>query len=87
MQRSADKFLQQTADYKALSENTLDQILALTRHTEYGRRCGLDGPNPRKVFETLPTTTYRNYAAYIERMAAGEENVLTSDHIIYFSTT
>ncbi len=87
MLRSADKFLQQTADYKALSENTLDQILALTRHTEYGRRCGLDGPNPRKVFETLPTTTYRNYAAYIERMAAGEENVLTSDPIIYFSTT
>jgi len=87
MLRSADKFLKQTAQYKALSENTLDQLLAMSRKTEYGRRCGLDGPDPRKVFKTLPTTTYRNYASYIERMAAGEKNVLTGDPIIYFSTT
>jgi len=87
MLRSADKFLQQTSQYQALSENTLDQILALSRKTEYGRRCGLDGSAPRKVFETLPTTTYENYASYIDRMAAGEKNVLSGDPIIYFSTT
>ena len=87
MLRSAEKFLRQTKQYQAISEKTLDQILALSRKTEFGRRCGLDGPEPRKVFETLPTTTYENYATYIERQAAGEQNVLTGEPIIYFSTT
>ena len=87
MLRSADKFMRQTAQYRELSEKTLDQLLALSRKTEYGRRCGLDGKAPRKVFETLPTTTYSNYAAYVDRMAAGEQNVLSGDPVIYFSTT
>jgi hypothetical protein len=87
MRRSADKFLAQAENYQAVSEKTLDQLLALSCKTEFGRRCGLDGPARRKVFETLPTTTYRNYASYIERMAAGEQNVLSSEPIIYFSTT
>jgi hypothetical protein len=87
MGRSADKFMKQTGRFAATSNNSLDQILALTRGTEYGRRCGLDGPAPHKIFETLPTTTYTDYAPYIERMAAGEQNVLSSDPVIYFSTT
>ncbi|MFQ5634440.1 MAG: GH3 auxin-responsive promoter family protein, partial [Gammaproteobacteria bacterium] len=34
-----------------------------------------------------PTTTYADYAPYIERLAAGEQNVLSGEPVIYFSTT
>jgi hypothetical protein len=87
MGRSADKFMKQTGRFAAASQESLDKILAMSRGTEYGRRCGLDGAAPQKVFETLPTTTYSDYAPYIERMAAGEQNVLCTDPIIFFSTT
>jgi len=87
MLKSADNFIQQTAHYKALSEKTLEHLLALSSGTEFGRRCGLDGPARRTVFESLPTTTYSDYEPYIERLAAGEQKVLSGDPIIYFSTT
>jgi hypothetical protein len=87
MQRSADRFMAQTASYRALSEQSLDRILALNGATEYGRRCGLDRSSPRQAFEKLPITTYADYAPYIERIAAGEQNVLSREPVIYFSTT
>jgi hypothetical protein len=87
MRRTADKFMADTAHYAAASTRTLDRILALNGSTEYGRRCGLDGPNPREVFERLPLTTYADYSAYVERTAAGEQNVLSGEPVIYFSTT
>lgn len=87
MQRSADAFIAQTARYDAVSSQTLDRILALNGGTEYGRRHGLDGPAPRKVFERLPVTTYADYAPYVERTAAGEQNLLSGEPVVYFSTT
>ncbi len=77
----------ETASYAAASTRTLDRILALNGSTEYGRRRGLDGPNPRQVFDRLPVTTYADYSAYIERTAAGEQNLLSGEPVIYFSTT
>jgi hypothetical protein len=87
MRRRADKFMAETASYAAASTRTLDRILALNGSTEYGRRRGLDGPNPRQVFDRLPVTTYADYSAYIEGTAAGEQNLLSGEPVIYFSTT
>jgi hypothetical protein len=60
MGRSADKFMKQTGRFAAASQESLDKILAMSRGTEYGRRCGLDGAAPQKVFETssLPTPSF-----------------------------
>jgi len=87
MRRSADKFMAQTAQYEAVSHERLDKILALNRHTEFARRCGLDTADQRRVFESLPVTTYADYAPLIERTAAGEENLLSGEPITYFSNT
>jgi hypothetical protein len=87
MRRSADRFMSQTAQFQALSERTLDRILTQNRGTEFARRCGLDTRAPRRVFETLPVTTYPDYAPYIERIAAGEQNLLSGDSVVYFSNT
>jgi len=87
MRRTADRFMADTAHYAAASTRTLDRILALNGRTEFARSRGLDGPNPRQVFEKLPLTTYADYSAYVERTAAGEQNVLSGEPVIYFSTT
>ncbi|TFG85399.1 MAG: GH3 auxin-responsive promoter family protein [Chromatiales bacterium] len=87
LQRLASTFMAQTDQYAAISSQTLDRILALNGRTEYGRRCGLDGANPRRVFEKLPLSTYADYAPYIERLAAGEQNLLSSQPLVYFAST
>ena len=87
MVRSADKFIRQTVQFETSSRDMLKQILTLNRGTEFARRCGLDGPNPQRVFESLPTTTYADYEPYIERLANGEQNVLCGEPVVYFSTT
>jgi len=87
MQRSADKFMRETAHFRRSSEKTLRRILALNGKTAFGRDHGLDGKSARRVFETLPTTIYADYAPYIERIAAGEQNVLTAEPVVYFATT
>ena len=87
LQRLANTFMAQTDQYAALSSQTLDRLLALNGHTEYGRRCGLDAANPRRVFDKLPLSTYADYAPYIERLAAGEQNLLSSQRPVYFAST
>ena len=83
--RLANTFMEKTTDYAALNSRTLERILALNRTTEYGRRCGLDRVNPRRAFDKLPLSTYADYVPYIERLAAGEQNLLSSQPLVYFA--
>lgn len=87
LRRSADRFMRETAQFRASSEATLDQILALNANTAFSRDRGLNGPTPRQVFDALPTTTYADYVPYVERIAAGEQNVMTAEPVIFFSMT
>jgi hypothetical protein len=87
MQRSASKFMKQTARFEAVSQRTLDGILAQNRRTEFARQCGLDTRARRRVFETLPVTTYADYAPYIERTAAGERHLMSGGTVVYFANT
>lgn len=77
----------QAANYAAVSHQTLDKILRLNRKTEFSRHLGLDAPSRRKVFESLPVTKYADYAPYIKRTAAGEQNLLSGDPVVFFSNT
>ena len=87
MRRSADRFITQTAKFDTISKRALDRILWLNRRTEFARRCGLDTRARRQVFESLPVTTYADYAPYIARLAAGEQHLLSGDAVVYFSNT
>ncbi len=87
MERSADQVLRRAQNFKAVTRQTLNEILTLNKGSEYARRCGLDVPDPLPVFEKLPTTDYADYQPYIERIAAGEQNVLCGEPVVYFSTT
>ncbi|MFQ5635226.1 MAG: GH3 auxin-responsive promoter family protein, partial [Gammaproteobacteria bacterium] len=87
MARSAERFIGQTGQFEALSRKTLNRILSMNRRTAFARSRGLDGRSRRRVFETLPVTNYSDYAPYIDRTAAGEQNLLSGDSVVYFSNT
>jgi hypothetical protein len=87
MERSATRFLRQSANYEAVSQQTLDRILTLNGRTEFARSRGLDARVRRRVFESLPVTTYADYAPYIERIAAGEQKLMSGDKVVFFSNT
>ena len=87
MRRSADKFMNQAPHFRALSQKTLEQILTQNRQTEFARLCGLDTRERRRVFETLPVTTYADYSPYIERIAAGEQHLMSGGTVVYFANT
>ncbi|MDD4170562.1 MAG: GH3 auxin-responsive promoter family protein [Desulfotomaculaceae bacterium] len=63
----------------------LREILALNIDSEYGRKYQFSSIKSSLAYkEKVPLTTYQDYQPYIERMAGGEKNILTSLPIIYF---
>lgn len=87
MARSAAQFMRQTSRFASISQQTRDRILQLNRNSEFARQRGLDVASPAKVFESMPVTTYADYAPYIERLAVGEQHLLSGDQVVYFSNT
>ncbi len=71
-----------------VNRELLQQILQLNQNSDYGQRFRFDRIDTREaVKEALPLTTYDDYQLYIERIAAGETNVLTSEPVKHFSLT
>ncbi len=82
---TADQFLTETVHFKEHSQATLEGILQLNGETEWGRAHGLNGPQALDTFQALAPNQYEDYAPYIERMAAGEKNLLTKQPVEYFA--
>ena len=71
-----------------VNRDLLQQILLLNRDTEYGLRYRFDNnATPESYKEAVPLTTYEDYQPYIERIAAGENNILTAEPVKYFGLT
>lgn len=70
----------------SVSESTLLKILAHNKDTEYGQKYGFSNITSLKEFKEIhPITKYEHYAQLIDRMLAGEENILTASSIIFFA--
>lgn len=62
--------------------DVLRQIISKNRHTEFGITHGFDSlTNPGDYQNRVPLSTYEIYAAQIDRIAAGESNVLTAERV------
>jgi len=83
----ANRFLKQAQQADRASEATLKQILELNGKAKWGQEHGLAGPGALEAFRRLPPQTYADFAPYVERMASGEADVLTTDPITYFAVT
>lgn len=81
-------FEAQLADPRRTQEDTLRAILARHADSEYGRRhgfAGLDGYDDYRA--RVPVVGYEELRPYVERMLAGEADVLLRGGASYFSTT
>ncbi|WP_066633530.1 GH3 auxin-responsive promoter family protein [Desulfolucanica intricata] len=79
------KFEKDTLHAGSVNEAVLKEILKLNVDSEYGRKYQFSSIiSPADYKEKVPLTTYEDYRPYIERMANGEKNILTSLPVIYF---
>lgn len=67
------------------NDQLLMEIIRKNSETEYGKKYGfqtIDTPN--KFKNVVPLTEYDDYKGFIERIAKGEDNILTTEKIEYF---
>ncbi|MDP4160957.1 MAG: GH3 auxin-responsive promoter family protein, partial [Bacillota bacterium] len=85
---SADKFYRKfdkdTKNAEKINKQVLQEILRLNAATAYGQIYQFYGLRPEDYKKQVPLTYYQDYEGFIDEIAAGKENVLTSDPIIYF---
>jgi len=66
-----------------LQNRKLAKIISNNQHTVYGSRYEFcDIKNIADFQKKVPITTYENYAAYIEQIKNGEQNILTKESVL-----
>ncbi len=79
-------FIRKTRQPLAVQEQFLQTLLQTHQHTELGQIYQLDKIATVDQFrDRIPVLPYASYEPYIQRIAAGEANVLTSDPVRYIS--
>ena len=69
-----------------VQEQFLLSLLKQHQQTQFGKDYGFAGIKTVEQFqEKVPIFTYSDYEAYVERIAQGEQNILTSDPVVYFN--
>lgn len=83
---SKAKFVRKTRKTAVVQEQFLFSLLKTHQETEFGRDYNFGDIKTVKQFqEKVPILTYSSYEAYVERIAKGEQNILTSDPVVYFN--
>ena len=81
-------FLRKAKRADQIQREFLRSLLRAHEQTELGRQYGLAGISTVDQFrERIPVQPYSFFKPYIDRMAAGETNILTPDPLIYFNMT
>lgn len=81
-------FVADTRRASDVEELVLMNMLADNKNTDYGLRHGFAGITSNKEYkDAVPLSTYDNYRKDIEKLAAGETNILTSEPVKYFGLT
>ncbi len=87
-QISKAKFIHQTKNIEATQRKFLIKLLRLYQNTELGKNFDFKTLKTVEQFrERIPILPYTYYEPYIDRMMAGENNILTPDKPIYFNFT
>ncbi len=74
--------IKRLSDVRKVQEDKLFSILFDNRGTGYGRKYGFSGINSVEEFRrAVPLTVYEDYEKSIEKISAGEKNVLTAEDV------
>lgn len=75
-----------TYDPMRSQEDLVMRMIRENAKTDFGRKCGFGNIRNLDDFRRyVPLTTYDDYSDYIERIANGEKNILTTYHTDHFS--
>ena len=86
--QSARRFERATLDPVAAQRTKLQEILQRNAETEYGRRHGFGRiRTPEEYRARVPVVEYEDIRPYVERMTAGEADVLTAERPVMFART
>jgi hypothetical protein len=87
-QQSRRAFIQQTRRIEEVQDRWLRSLLQSHQNTVLGQEYHLSDIRTIDQFrERVPILPYSSYEPYIERVAKGEPNVLTSDPVTYLNMT
>ncbi|MEM9218427.1 MAG: GH3 auxin-responsive promoter family protein [Cyanobacteria bacterium P01_F01_bin.150] len=92
------RLIAQTKQASQVQEEFLRSLLHAHQHTVLGQDYGLSAlleetdPNQpgdltHKFRQQIPVAPYNHYEPYIERVAAGEPNIMTPDPVVYMNIT
>lgn len=86
--RVKDNFIQKTRQTSAVQEQFLRNLLFAYQNTELGRTYKIGEINSIDGFQSrIPVLPYSSYEPYTERIAKGEQNILTSEAVVYLNLT
>ena len=81
-------FVRKTRQVDVFQERFLRSLLQAYQGTELGQKYGLGDIKTIEQFQgRVPILPYSSYEPYVERIAAGESNILTPDPVIYINLT
>jgi hypothetical protein len=82
------RFIQKTRQVEAVQEQFLRELLQAHQATELGNQWHIKEIQTIEQFrDRIPVLPYSSYEAYTERIAQGEQNVLTADRVTYINLT
>ncbi len=86
--RVKDNFIQKTQQTCAIQEQFLRNLLSAYQATELGRTYKIGEIKSIDQFRTrVPVLPYSSYELFCDRIAKGEQNILTSDRVVYLNLT
>ncbi len=81
-------FVKKTRYSEAVQEQFLRDLLLVHQNTELGRKYGLSEIKTIDSFrEQIPILPYSSYEPLMERIARGEQNILTAAPVVYLTLT
>jgi hypothetical protein len=86
--RAAARFETATLDPVGAQQRKLLEILTANRDTEYGRAHGFSKIQDLAGYQrSVPVVTYEDLRGHVDRMARGDQNVLTAEAPVMFAMT
>lgn len=86
--RVKNNFIQKNRQTSAVQEQFLQKLLFAYQYTELGRTYNIGEIKTIDQFrDRIPVLPYSSYEPLCDRIAKGEQNILTSDRVVYLNLT
>jgi hypothetical protein len=87
-ERTKNNFVQKTRQVEAVQERFLRDLLQTHQGTELGQKYRFKDIRTVEQFrQQIPVLSYSSYEPYCDRIAQGEQNILTADPVVYLNLT